>query len=350
MASPFRLAAEWQQQGAVLMAWPHPGTDWAPVMERAEPVFRALALAILASEDLIICCNNRSQCSDVRSIIKARAQGKKLNGRLHTAVARTNDTWARDFGPLTLTNGHEHQLLDPCFNAWGNKFDASLDNRVNQTLHGQGYLGRLPMVTTPTVMEGGALETDGAGTLLTTRHSLLNPNRNGDVTAQWMEARLAGTLGISRVLWLENGQLDGDDTDGHIDTLARFCSPGCILYQACDHHDDPHYPALRAMADELRGFARADGAPYELIPLPWPEPVHAADGRRLPATYANFLILNEAVLVPVYGVPQDEDACSILARCFPQRRIEAIQCRPLLEQGGSLHCLTMQLPPGAVPP
>ena len=349
MAPQFRLAAEWAPQGAVLMAWPHADSDWAPIMEQAEPVFRAIALAILADEDLIVCCRNDSQAAEIKRLLTLESASQNAGGTVHVVAVPTNDTWARDFGPLTLSDGTASHLVDPRFNAWGNKFESALDNDVNQLLHRGGLYGALPMDPMDLVVEGGALETDGEGTLLATRPCVLNPNRNGDVDTGWIEDRLRTHLGLERFLWLDHGALEGDDTDGHIDTLARFCGPGHIVYQACDERGDSHYTELQAMARELSALERADGTAYRLTGLPWPDPVHAADGRRLPATYANFLITNQAVLVPTYGVPQDDAACRILGSCFPGRRITPVQCRPLLEQRGSLHCLTMQLPPGVGP-
>ena len=320
-----------------------------PALARAGNTFRRIALAILASEDLLICCNSDSQAREVTAMLQAQCQLEQLPGRVNTATVPSNDTWARDFGPLSLATHAGFHLLDATFNAWGNKYDSALDNHINHRLDTGGYLGALAMHSTELVLEGGALETDGAGTLLTTRHCLLNPNRNGPITADWMEHQLAELLGISRIHWLDHGLLEGDDTDGHIDTLARFCAPEHIVYQGCDNPQDSHYPALQAMAEQLACLTTRVGEPYELTELPWPEAIHDADGQRLPATYANFLILNDAVLVPVYDLPQDERACAVLAECFPSRRIVPVACRTLLEQGGSLHCLTMQLPPGATP-
>jgi agmatine deiminase len=315
-------------------------------MEQAEPVFQAIALAVLADENIIVCCKNDSQASEIKRFLTLESARQGGNGVVHTVAVPTNDTWARDFGPLTLTNGTHHRLVDARFNAWGVKFDSALDDQVNRHLHSGGLFGDLPLDPLDLVVEGGALETDGRGTLLATRHCLLNPNRNGDVSTPWMETRLRTHLGIDRFLWLDHGALEGDDTDGHIDTLARFCSDEHIVYQGCDQPADSHYSELQAMAQELSELERRDGTAYRLTELPWPAPLHTPEGRRLPATYANFLVTNQAVLVPIYGVPQDNEACETLGACFPGRQVRPVHCRPLLAQGGSLHCLTMQLPPG----
>lgn len=342
----FRLAAEWMPQGAILMAWPQPDSDWAALPGCAEPTFRAIIRAILPEQDLILCVGNEAQSSD----LKQELVSDNDHGTLHTVVVPTNDTWARDFGPLTLSDGLDHQLLDTTFNGWGNKFPSEDDNAINRHLSATGTFGATPMQSTSMVVEGGALESDGEGTLLVNRPCVLNPNRgNPEPTTERMSQWFRERLGVENILWLDHGRLEGDDTDGHIDTLARFASPGHIVYQACDDPDDAHYAALQAMAQELATSAHANGQPYRLTALPWPDPIHDAHGNRLPATYANCLITNHAVLVPCYGVPQDDEACRILAHCFPDRRVRGIQCRPLIHQGGSLHCLTMQLPPGATP-
>lgn len=344
--SRFHLAAEWAPQGAVLMAWPQPESDWASLLEQAEPTFTAIAREILADQDLMLCVNSPQQAIDLKGHIVSEDD----QGQLHTVVVSTNDTWARDFGPLTLADGTETRLLDATFNGWGNKFPSERDNEVNRVLHGRGAFGPLSMDSDPMVVEGGAIETDGMGTLLVNRRCVLNPNRgNPDPVHERMTQWFRERLGAAHILWLDHGHLEGDDTDGHIDTLARFADPGHIVYQSCDDPDDGHYPQLQAMAAELAALQDASGQHYHLTALPWPEPIHDAEGNRLPATYANFLITNHCVLVPCYGVPQDDEVCRVLAGCFPGRRVRGIPCRPLIRQGGSLHCLTMQLPPGAVP-
>ncbi len=344
--SRFRLAAEWAPQGAILMAWPQADSDWASLPGRAESTFTAIARAILPEQDLILCVRNNAQAIEIRNNLVSSSDG----GRLHTVVVPTNDTWARDFGPLTLTDGASHRLLDATFNGWGNKFPSARDNAVNRRLSEAGAFGAIALASDPVVVEGGALETDGQGTLLVNRPCVLNPNRgNPEATTDGMTQWFAERLGAERVLWLDHGHLEGDDTDGHIDTLARFAHPGRIVYQGCDNPHDSHYQELQAMSRELEALRDLHGQCYQLTALPWPDPVYDEEGNRLPATYANFLITNHAVLVPCYGLPQDDEACRVLANCFPGRRIRGIQCRPLIHQGGSLHCLTMQLPPGAVP-
>jgi agmatine deiminase len=255
----------------------------------------------------------------------------------------SNDTWARDHGPVTIFEQGQKILLDFVFNGWGLKFAANKDNLITRKLYEKGIFGHDEIRHGGLVLEGGALETDGAGTLMTTTECLLSPNRNPHLTQKEVEELLSEKLGVDRFLWLENGYLAGDDTDSHIDTLARFCSQDTIVYVQCPDKADEHYEALKQMEQELQAFRTRDGESYNLVPLPWPSPCYAEDGHRLPATYANFLIINGAVLVPTYRVPEDATALEVLTACFPSRKIIGIDCRELIEQHGSLHCISMQL-------
>jgi agmatine/peptidylarginine deiminase len=255
-----------------------------------------------------------------------------------------NDVWVRDTAPLSVETGNGPKLLDFRFNGWGGKYQHGHDARLARNLYNSGLFGRTPMQAVDFVLEGGSLETDGEGTLLTTARCLLNPNRNPGFSQAQIEGQLQSAFGLNRVLWLWHGHAEGDDTDAHVDTLARFCSPGTLAYTACDDPRDPAYAGLRAMEDELRALTTAAGLAYNLVPLPVPQPIYSEGGDRLPATYANFLIINGAVLVPVYGDPADGAALSRLAACFPGRDMVAIPATPLIRQYGSIHCMTMQFP------
>ncbi|HFC03764.1 MAG TPA: agmatine deiminase family protein, partial [Nitratifractor salsuginis] len=255
-----------------------------------------------------------------------------------------NDTWTRDYGPLSAEEDRNPLLLDFIFNGWGGKYEASLDNAVNRTLHQKGYFGTTPMRSIDYVLEGGSVESDGAGTILTTSRCLLNPNRNGETSKEDVEKILSDTLGAKRVLWLDHGYLAGDDTDGHIDTLARFCDPETLAYVRCEDPEDEHYEELKRMEEQLQSFRTAEGAPYRLVPLPMPPAIRDEEGRRLPATYANFLITNKALLYPTYDSRStDRLAGEIFKELFPGREIIPIPCSRLITQGGSLHCSTMQI-------
>jgi agmatine deiminase len=198
------------------------------------------------------------------------------------------------------------------------------------------------------VLEGGSIESDGKGTIMTTARCLMSPNRNPHFSREGIESELGRTLGADRFLWLETGHIDGDDTDSHIDTLARFCPDDTIIHVACDDPSDGHFPDIRAMVAELEGFRTMEGRPYRLIPLPWTRTVFDERGDRLPATYANFLIINGAVLVPTYDDPKDEAALRAVSTAFPGREVIGVNCLPLILQHGSLHCVTMQLPKGTI--
>lgn len=334
-----RLLPEWHPQWGVMLAWPHPDTDWKPLLPRAEHTYSAIARAILAQENLLLLCRDAQHEAHIRQLL-----GNDLPGqRLHCRHVRYNDTWARDFGPLTVADNNATaataQLRDFTFNGWGNKFVASDDNRVTQQLD-----WTVPVQSVPLVLEGGSVEINSRGQLLTTRQCLLNPNRNPQLDQAAIEAALREHLGATDIWWLSHGDLEGDDTDAHIDTLARFCDDSTIAYVQCDNSEDSHYPALQRMEKELQQLAQREQ--LSLLPLPLPAPQYDEEGQRLPATYANFLIINGAVLMPTYDCDSDEAAVAQLARAFPQHKIVPIPCLPLTWQHGSLHCVTMQLPEG----
>ncbi|WP_018140137.1 agmatine/peptidylarginine deiminase [Thioalkalivibrio sp. ALJ7] len=335
-----RLPAEWEPQGAIQLTWPHDGTDWAPVLDTVHPVFARIAASISQYEPVIIVARDPEHIEEISGFLTETAIRPD---RLWFALAPSNDTWARDHGAISVFEDDQPRLLDFTFNGWGGKHPADLDNAITRALASQGVFGLCTPEPTGVVLEGGSIESDGNGTLLTTSRCLLSTTRNPDLDRAGVEQRLGLWLGAQRVLWLEHGQLEGDDTDAHIDTLARFCSPDTIAYVQCDDPNDTHYPELKAMEAELLALRQTSGEPYRLIALPWPKPV-IEDGQRLAATYANFLILNGAVLLPVYDDPADAVARDRLTAAFPGREIVEIDCRPIIRQGGSLHCLTMQYP------
>ena len=331
-----QLPAEWHPQWGIMMAWPHADTDWADILPQAESAFREICREILLREHLLLLCRDASHEAHIR------AQLREVDAPLERLVAVRmdyNDTWTRDYGPVTVLRNGNPVLLDFTFNGWGNKYDHGDDNTVTSRLRWSA-----PVEEVPLVLEGGSLDTDGQGRLLVTERCLLHPNRNPELDREQLEARLRETLGVEEIWWLRHGELEGDDTDGHVDMLARFCSPERIAYMQCQDPEDHHHAELRAMEEELETLASKQG--LELIPLPLPPAVHAPDGHRLPASYANFLILNEAVLVPVYGCDTDSMALERLGEAFPEHEVVPVQCRTLVEQHGSLHCVTMQLPRG----
>jgi len=334
-----RLPAEWEEQDGVMLAWPHAHTDWSPTLEFVAPVFAEIIAAISRFEQVILVVPEEETVTT--SLLNAGANLQNIN----FVNLPSNDTWARDFGPITVFEDNVPILLDFGFNGWGLKFPANHDNRINRLLVETGLFKSRHAIM-PLILEGGSIESDGAGTLLVTSECLLDLNRNPHLSREEIETALQNLLGVKRLLWLNHGYLAGDDTDSHIDTLARLCPDDTILYVACDDPADEHFEELAAMKRELESFRTAADCPYRLLPLPLPTACYGAEGERLPATYANFLIINDAVLVPTYRDENDQIALSIVQDVFPDREIIGIDCRSIIQQHGSLHCLTMQLPKG----
>ena len=337
------FATEWDQQDGVILSWPHAGTDWAYMLDEVTACYIEMARAILSDDDerLVIVA---SDADDVRAALGQDADWSRID----IIELPTNDTWVRDYGPITVYHDGAMALADFTFNAWGMKFAADCDNLVTSRLNGQG-LFKLPLINCrDLVLEGGAIETDGNGTVMTTTCCLTAPNRNDALSREQLEQVLLERLGAIKMLWLDYGGLAGDDTDGHIDTLARFAPGGIILYTGCDDPSDEHFEPLMKMEEQLKQFTDTDGNHYHLIKLPLPDAIYD-EISRLPATYANFLVTNHQVLVPVYGQPEkDVKACELIGQAFPGRRIVGVDCRALICQHGSLHCATMQLPKGSL--
>lgn len=344
MSENLCFPAEWESQSAILIAWPHADTDWADRLDQVEETYIALVGAITRFQPVVICVAD----DDLETYAEMRLRSNRVEmERVRFVTAAYDDTWLRDSGPITLKKADGgFRLLDFRFTGWGGKFQASLDDQLVGALFDAGvFANGSERQVIDFALEGGAIDTDGAGTLLTTWQCL--NERHPDASREELTAKLAGWLQQERVLWLDHGHLEGDDTDAHVDTLVRFASPTAIVYQACDDAGDSHYAELQAMGRELEALRTLDGAPYTLFPLPWAQPV-IDDGRRLAASYANYLILNGAVLMPAYGDVADDAARAVLAKAYPEREIVQVPCRSLIWQNGSLHCITMQLPAGVV--
>ncbi len=331
-----RLPAEWEPQSAVLLTWPHAHGDWGHHLDEAQQTFAAMARAIASRQRLVISCHDTESLAQVEALTRGLSSVERL-------LIPSNDIWVRDHGPITVLQSGQPRLLNFRFNGWGNKYPAKLDDQIPRALAPAAFPGT-PLESVDLVLEGGSIESDGAGTLMTTRRCLLHPGRNPSLDELATERALRDWLGVRKVLWLEHGELEGDDTDGHVDMLARFAPGNRILYSACDDPDDVHYRPLQAMERELRAFRNSEGAPYELLPLPWPPARHDEDGQRMPLSYANFLVINGAVLVPVYDVPTDQPALELIRHAFPGRAIVPIDALPLIRQHGSVHCASMQIP------
>ena len=323
----WRLPAEWEPQWGVQLTWPHADTDWAPILNDIIETYHQMAREIAKRENLLIVAPEDA----ARDMLRF--------------VCPTDDTWARDHGFITLTDdeGH-HRLLDYCFNGWGEKFSADNDNAINRRMYEASivegeYKGCLDFV-----LEGGSIESDGKGTIFTTTGCLMAPHRNQPLKKCEIEQRLIQDLGAQRVIWIDHGHLMGDDTDGHIDTLVRICPDDTLVYVGCDDPKDEQYAELQLMEEQLKTLRTLEGKPYRLLKLPMPHPIYE-DNYRLPATYANFLILNGAVLCPTYGQPDlDAEAIRIIGEAFPDREMVPIDSQVIIKQHGSIHCCTMQFP------
>ena len=336
MSKTRRLPAEWEPQSFIQITFPHENSDWKDHLPTVIPCFVKIIETICQFQKVVVGCRNLDKVAPLLKRIPLE--------KLSLVEVDSNDTWARDHCGITIFENEKPVVLDFIFNGWGLKFAADKDNLITQKLFDKAVYNAEKLVKRGLVLEGGSIESDGNGTILTTTQCLLSPNRNPHLSQKSIEKKLKKWLGAKRVLWLENGYLAGDDTDSHIDTLVRFCNDTTLAYVACTDKSDEHFTALNEMLKELRNFKTDDGDPYNLIALPMPDACYDADGDRLPATYANFLIINGAVLVPTYGVPQDELAIAQIKRAFPTRKVVGIDCKPLILQHGSLHCITMQFP------
>ena len=339
----FQLPAEWAPQWGVQLTWPHADTDWAPTLGDITATYVELAVEIARRERLLIVAPRPEEA--LAAIRESAIDEPDVLDNIIAMACPTNDTWARDHGFITLTNGQGGRLLlDFCFNGWGEKFAAGKDNAINHLLYENGELEGNYESHLDFVLEGGSIESDGKGTVFTTTHCLMAPHRNQPLDKDGVEQRLKETLRARRIVWIDHGMLVGDDTDGHIDTLVRIAPNDTLLYVGCDDPTDEQWPELKLMEEQLKTLRTIDGKPYRLLKLPMPAPI-VSQGERLPATYANFLVVNGAVLCPTYGQEAcDRVAMKTIGAAFPGREIVGINCCSVIVQHGSLHCCTMQFP------
>ncbi len=337
-----KILPEWAPQSGVMLTWPHK-QGWTEFLDDAEKVFVEIVKVLTLYERALIIYYDQMHLAHIR--LQLKNADIDMTKTL-MVEAKSNDIWVRDNGPITIQEpSGKLKLLSFTFNAWGGKYVHNDDANLCSELHKKGTFGNIAMEFVDFVLEGGAIEVDGRATLLTTENVQLNKKRN-NMERSDIETMLKRQLGVERVLWLKSGHLIGDDTDGHIDTLARFIDPETICYVSCTNPEDPHYSPLQAMEKELKSFKTEKQQPYRLIPLPLPDPQYSPTGERLPATYANFLMINGAILIPIYGVNQDNEVLNIFKKSLPKLHVHAINCRPLIHFYGSLHCATMQLPAG----
>lgn len=339
----YRLPAEWEPQSGVQLTWPHADTDWLPYLEEITQTCVELARAIASYEPVIIAAQHPAE-------VAAHFTPDELR---HISIypCENNDTWARDHAFITLLpteQGMPARLLDFRFNGWGEKFRAEKDNRLNAQLYAAAAFKGTCEDHNDFVLEGGSIESDGRGTVFTTSMCLLAPHRNQPLSQAEIENELKRRLHCQRVVWLDHGELIGDDTDGHIDTIVRTAPGDTLLYVGCDDEGDPQHADFMALERQLATLRTDEGRPYRLLKLPMPTPIYD-DGDRLPATYANFLIVNGAVIYPTYAQPDnDREAERILREAFPRHELIGIDARTVIRQHGSLHCMTMQYPVGVI--
>lgn len=335
-----RLPAEWEQQACVQLTWPHRDTDFAYVYDRAVACFVSIAREISKRQKLIIACKSKEKV--------LQELGFVMNQNISFYEVETNDVWARDHGAITVLENNTTCLYDFTFNGWGQKFPAEKDDKITKALFDANAFPKASYKKIPFVLEGGSIESDGKGILMTTESCLLSKFRNSNMSKSQIEIFLMKTFNLKKILWLSHGELAGDDTDGHIDTLARFVDEHTIAYVSCADANDVHYDDLQAMKRELESFTDENGQPYQLIALPMTPAIFDESGNRIPATYANFLIMNDAILLPIYNCETDKKAIAILQQTFTTKEIVPIDCSVLILQHGSLHCVTMQYPQGVL--
>ncbi len=358
----FALPAEWEPQSAIMLTWPHGGTDWKPYLRQITNTYLQLADIITRYEDLLVVTPILE--STQRMLAEKLSEGQM--NRVHLYEMDTNDTWARDHGPISMVSRGRHNshvipihLLDFKFNGWGEKFDWKKDNAINLQLYYQGAFNAALENHQGFVLEGGSIESDGRGTLFTTSQCLLAPHRNQPLTRENIDSLLRNFFHVRNVVWLDHGNLVGDDTDGHIDTIVRVAPHDTLLYVGCDDEEDEQYEDFQALEKQLLKLFTYEGYPYRLLKLPMPDAIYDegdrlttdrnSKGDRLPATYANFLILNGAVIYPTYNQPEkDEEAKRQIQLAFPDRDVIGVDSLTIIRQHGSIHCLTMQLPEGAI--
>lgn len=326
-----------------MLAWPHTDTDWQPWLKQIDACYQDFATKLSQHASVLLLCRDEQHQQHIQQLMM---QSDAQRGAIRYIQTAYNDTWVRDYGPISILKDNQLELLNFTFNAWGDKYPSTNDNAVNHTLQQQQCFHAV-LIDLNIIMEGGSIDTDGQGSLLTTSTCLITDSRNASMQKSDWEQLFTRQLGIQQTLWLDHGGLIGDDTDSHVDMLARFCPHDTIAYTSCEDTNDIHFEPLQQMRQQLTSFTTLDGQPFNLIALPLPKAI-MDQGERLPASYANFLVLNDAVFVPVYDDPMDEIAISRLSECFPRHHIVPVRAHALIQQYGSLHCATMQIPLAAL--
>ena len=330
------LLPEWYPQKYILITWPHKYSDRYNSYNQIQLTYIELVTTISQLDKIIILAHSKEHQEE---IIKQLEPGEANLTNIELKIIQTNDTWIRDYAPLSCLDNKKLTFIEFTFNGYGNKYPFNYDNRVPQKLLEQDLISTL--VTEELILEGGSIETDGKGTLLTTTSCLLNPNRN-DISKTTLEKKLKQVFAIEKIYWIENTYLAGDDTDGHIDNFVRFIDPTTIFYAKCQDQNDEHYNNYLQIEEQLKYITNSQEQKYTLVPIPTPPPI-LKNNRRLPASYLNFLITNNSIIVPSFSINLDIQVKNIFNKYCKNKTISMVDCCTLIQQGGGIHCSTMQL-------
>jgi agmatine deiminase len=336
------MPAEWEPHQATWLSWPHNVETWPDELARVEEIMAQCVKALTPHEAVHVNVNDAAHERHVRAVLDVAG----VRGSVQFHRVPTDDAWIRDHGAIFIVKEEERvqslAATDWGFNSWGGKYPPwEADNRVPAAM--AEFLG-IPRFEGSMILEGGSIDVNGMGVLLTTEQCLLNPNRNPHLKREQIEARLRNYLGVQDIFWLGEG-IVGDDTDGHVDDITRFVSPDTVVTVVEEDRSDENYPLLQENLERLREVTLPGGAHLNITTLPMPLPI-IVKGQRMPASYANFYIANEVVLLPVYEDPKDAQAIQVMQRLFPSREVVPIDCRDVIWGLGAIHCLTQQVPAG----
>lgn len=335
----YRMPAEWEPHEATWLAWPHLEKHWPGKLKTIPPVYAEIIRALISVEKVFVCVNDAKMEKSARDTL-AKAGVKFNEKQLKFFHVLTDASWSRDHGPIFVRDKKGKLIItDWKFNAWGKQWPYKKDDVVPQKI---GKLLNIPVVKPGIVLEGGSIDVNGQGTLLTTRQCLLNKNRNPKLNQKQIEKYLRNYLGVTNILWLDEGII-GDDTSGHIDDLARFIDQNTVVCPLETNKRDENYPILKKNFDDLKKMRVENGKPLRVITVPMPEPI-IYRGQRLPASYVNFYIANSVVLVPTFNNTRDREALKILRGVFSKRKVISINCQDLIWGLGAIHCSTQQQP------
>ncbi len=343
-----QLLPEWHQQNGLLLTWPHLKSDWKKSLNHIQSFYIKFISELLKHEYVFVLCLDQNECDDIQEKLSlytaqtSKLLSNKLLSNLEFIFIRSNDTWIRDYGPLRVKNDNQLEYHNFQFNAWGNKYPYEHDNAASSKLSQHSLLKKYPWRSHDLILEAGAIETNGENVLLCQKQCVLHPNRN-NLNQNQFEKYMQNHLGIKSFLWLEDLVLEGDDTDGHIDNFARFCSSNIIAYLHCDDPNNSHFHNLKSLHSQLSSVTQKKNQHYQLIPIPISDEVLDNSSNILPASYLNFLIANSCVLVPQFGVRQDIEALEVIKKLFPEKKCIGLNCTELLTQGGGLHCASLQI-------